>query len=138
LKPHWRELQNGNNLEKALVIARDRDRVAAARNTARAWKERLAKVVDSIGLIASPAIETFAPTIQETQDGKVRLSRFTSPVNLSGLPAIVIPIPSGLALPSSLQFIGPMDSEGLLLGTAGVVEQAVAANSLRTSRESSA
>jgi amidase len=130
LKPHWSQLQNGDNLEKALVVAENHDRVAAARKAQLAWKERLAEVAERVGLIASPTLEAFPPAIQEANDGRVRLSRFTSPVNLSGLPAIVIPVPSAVALPSSLQFIGPRDSEGYLLATAGMVEKAVAANSV--------
>jgi amidase len=49
----------------------------------------------------------------------------TRPVNLVGLPAVAIPVPRRGQLPTSVQLIGPPNSEGLLLATAGAIESAI-------------
>jgi amidase len=126
IRAHWGELQNGANLVTALRLGKDRERMAAARETRRAWERRLAAAVGSFGLLASPAIETLTPSFREYQSRKIRMSRFTSPVNLAGFPAVVFPVPADGPLPSSLQLIGPPGSEDLLLATAAVIERSVA------------
>jgi amidase len=85
----------------------------------------LSQAVTAHGLLASPTIETLTPSFQEYRSRRIRLSRFTSPVNLAGLPAVVIPVPSAKGLPASLQLIGPSGTEDLLLATAGVVERSL-------------
>ena len=99
--------------------------MAAARETQQAWKPRMASVIESVGLLVSPTLETLTPSFQDYQSREIRLSRFTSPVNLAGFPAIVLPVPTDGPLPSSLQLIGPSGSEDLLLATAAAVEQSV-------------
>ncbi len=49
----------------------------------------------------------------------------TRPVNLVGLPAVAIPVPRRGQLATSVQLIGPPNSEGLLLATAGAIESAI-------------
>jgi Asp-tRNA(Asn)/Glu-tRNA(Gln) amidotransferase A subunit family amidase len=121
IKAHWCELQVGENLAKGLDLANDTFRLDAARSVQSKWSRRLAAAVDRFGVIVSPTIEALPPTMDVVKDGAIRLSRFTSPVNLSGLPALALPIPSS-GLPSNMQFIGPADGEALLVATAAVVE----------------
>lgn len=125
IREHWSELQNGANLETALKLGADEQRMAAARETQQAWKPRMTSVIESVGLLVSPTLETLTPSFQDYQSREIRLSRFTSPVNLAGFPAIVLPVPTDGPLPSSLQLIGPSGSEDLLLATAAAVEQSV-------------
>jgi Asp-tRNA(Asn)/Glu-tRNA(Gln) amidotransferase A subunit family amidase len=75
------------------------------------WRDRLSGIVAEGVYVISPALESLAPTIAEYRAGKADLARFTSPVNLAGLPAIVFPIPSGGFMPASLQIIGAHGSE---------------------------
>jgi amidase len=50
--------------------------------------------------------------------------RQAHPVNLAGVPALALPVPSRGPLPASLQLIGPAGSEELLLATGLVLEAA--------------
>lgn len=52
------------------------------------------------------------------------LTQLTAPVNLAGLPALAIPVPSAHRLPASLQLIGPPDGEEMLLAAGAVLEGA--------------
>jgi amidase len=122
LRSRWRELQNGENLELALEISKDKRRLRAARQIQRAWRSRLAKAVDLSGLIASPTIGVLPPTMDQIRRKQVRLARFTNPVNLAGLPAVVMPTRNVHGLPASLQLIGPASSEAVLLASAAQIE----------------
>jgi len=51
------------------------------------------------------------------------LSRFTAPINAIGVPALSMPILRSASPPASVQFVGPMWSEGLLLRTAQWLEE---------------
>jgi Asp-tRNA(Asn)/Glu-tRNA(Gln) amidotransferase A subunit family amidase len=48
----------------------------------------------------------------------------TLPVNLAGAPALSLPVRTPGHLPASLQLVGPLRSEELLLATGLVVEHA--------------
>jgi amidase len=43
-------------------------------------------------------------------------------VNLAGLPALALPVPSAHRLPASLQIVGPAGGEELLLATGALLE----------------
>ena len=47
------------------------------------------------------------------------------PVNLAGLPALALPVPTGRRLPASLQLIGGPNAEALLLATGAMIEAAI-------------
>jgi amidase len=49
------------------------------------------------------------------------------PVNLAGVPALSLPVPTGGPFPASLQLIGPLHSEERLLAAGTLLEAAVAA-----------
>ena len=55
------------------------------------------------------------------------MSRNTLPVNLAGVPALSLPVPTGGPLPASLQLIGPAGSEERLLAMGAHLERAVQA-----------
>jgi Asp-tRNA(Asn)/Glu-tRNA(Gln) amidotransferase A subunit family amidase len=48
------------------------------------------------------------------------------PVNLAGVPALSLPVPTGGAFPASLQLIGPAMSEERLLAAGARLEAAIA------------
>ena len=54
------------------------------------------------------------------------MARCTLPVNLAGVPALVLPVPSEGALPASVQLIGRAGSEELLLAAGRILESAAA------------
>ena len=55
------------------------------------------------------------------------MARCTIPVNLAGVPALSLPVPTRGRLPASIQVIGPAGSEERLLAAGAWLESAVAA-----------
>jgi len=80
------------------------------------WRRRLSALVERFQLLACPTVPFFAPRLGEASG--VRYTALTNPVNLAGLPALSLPVPSGGPLPAGLQLIGPAAGEELLLATA--------------------
>ena len=70
-----------------------------------------------------PTLSRLPPTIESERTPGNRL---TLPVNLAGLPALAIPIPTASGFPASLQIVGPPNGEELLLAVGSVLEAAVA------------
>jgi amidase len=92
-----------------------------ARGYQQSWRALLLAVLDTAQLLALPAVAFFPPLLDA---GEQPYTRYTSPVNLAGFPALALPVPSGHRLPASLQLIGPPGSEALLLATGTVIEAA--------------
>ena len=99
--------------------------VRAAWATQRAWQAELAQVFTRVDLLVTPTLTIFAPPLAEADD--LLVARCTLPVNLAGVPALSLPVPSAGALPASIQLIGPAGSEELLLAAGARLEAAVAA-----------
>lgn len=100
------------------------DRLAAVR-----WHIRDALApYDLVATPASPAVawpkvEPYPRVIAGRVAGPRSAAAFATPVNLAGLPAIVVPAPvSADALPAGLQLIGRMGSDDLLLDVAEAFE----------------
>jgi amidase len=104
----------------------DATALGRARQLAQRWKRCLDEAYQRVDLIVTPTLTIFPPRIDE---GEVLLmGRCTLPVNVAGVPACAIPVPSRGPVPASLQLIGPAGSEERLLGAARTIE--AAANSL--------
>lgn len=131
----------------SLAMARSKlsapDFVAAARARARLMSHFESKIFTKCDVVAAPACGVVAPLIPEG-DGTLEygesdlrqageLMRFTIPVNMSGLPSVVVPAgctPSE-GMPVGLQLIGrPWDEAGLL-SVAAAVEDRVRAGAVR-------
>jgi amidase len=89
----------------------------------RAWQNALAQLFTRVDLLATPTLTVFPPTLEN--GGALLRGRCTLPVNLAGVPALAIPIPTAGPLPASLQLIGPPNSEERLLAVGAVVESAI-------------
>jgi amidase len=76
-----------------------------------------------VDVIALPTVPFFPPSLAEAEQHDI--PHFAAPVNLAGLPAIALPVPSAHRLPGSIQLIGPANGEELLLATGALVESAV-------------
>jgi aspartyl-tRNA(Asn)/glutamyl-tRNA(Gln) amidotransferase subunit A len=86
---------------------------------------------DRVQLLAMPTIGILPPRLDDPRIGTdtltLALAQFTPLANVTGLPALSLPVPvAGGGFPSSLQLIGPHNGEDLLLATGHTVEQAVA------------
>ena len=103
----------------------DEEQLAGARDVQTRWQAELAAVFERVEVIALPTSPTFAPVIG---DDDVALALFTLPFNLSGSPALALPVPTSGRLPASLQLVGPHEREDLLVAAGRQVEEAVRAN----------
>jgi amidase len=110
----------GRLLGGARIDNAERRRLDAART---AWKLRLGAELSRVGLLVTPTLSGFPPRLDEAE--MMYRIRQTHAVNLAGLPALALPVPTGGPLPASLQLIGPAGSEELLLATGLLLEAAV-------------
>jgi amidase len=98
------------------------DQQAAARAYQLGWKALFAQFLGRVDVIALPTVPFFPPPLAEAEQHD--FPQFTAPVNLAGLPALALPVPSAHRLPASIQLIGPADGEELLLATGALIESA--------------
>ena len=82
-------------------------------------------------LLALPTLPIFPPRLDELEgdltDLVVEITRYTSLFNAAGVPCTAQPVPvTGLALPASLQLVGPLGGEEHPLLMAQRIESAVA------------
>jgi amidase len=80
----------------------------------------MARALEGVDVLVLPTVPFFPPRLADA--ARQPYTVFTNPVNLSGFPAIALPIPGSVRMPASLQLIGPADSEALLLATAAIIE----------------
>jgi amidase len=104
----------------AAITADEQD---AARVYQRGWKATLAELLSHVDLIALPTAGVFPPPLAEAEQHD--FPALAAPVNLAGLPALSLPVPSEYRLPASLQLIGPANGEDLLLATGALFEAAL-------------
>jgi amidase len=100
----------------------DAAREAEAASARERWRDALGALVGPTSVVALPTLDQFPPPIG---DDHVTGSRLTIPVNLAGLPALAIPVPSAGPVPASLQLIGPAYGEALLLAIGARIESAL-------------
>ena len=100
----------------------DDQAVAAARAVQDDWRSALADIFTRVDLLATPTLTVFPPPLGRGEE--LLMSRCTLPVNLAGVPAVVVPVPTDGPLPASLQLVGPHGSEERLLAAAAVAEAA--------------
>jgi amidase len=112
---------NQRNLPEAATVTEDQ---AAAANRARASiREWFAGLQARHPFLALPTLMGAPPLIGERG---MSLTLLTIPANVTGLPALALPVPGGPAgLPASLQLIGPAGSEEQLVALGRLIEAAV-------------
>ncbi len=94
--------------------------LAQAREFQSGWRTAMMTALRDVDLLVLPTTMFYPPPL--TQAVRLPYTALTNPVNLSGFPALALPIPSAHRLPASLQLIGPPNSEALLLATAAIIE----------------
>jgi len=103
-----------------------RDAAIAERD---AWRETLRRTFEHVDAIALPVLQHVPPRrnhiLPGVFEGLFLGLQYTVAVNYAGVPALAIPIPlKGRAIPvTSLQLIGPPDSEAELLNIGRLVER---------------
>ena len=93
----------------------------AARAYQREWQALFTQFFGQVDAIALPTVPFFPPPLTEAEQHD--FTQLTAPVNLAGLPALALPVPSKYWLPASLQLIGPANGEEMLLATGAVLEE---------------
>jgi amidase len=89
-----------------------------------AWKATLANLFTQVDLLVTPTLTIFPPGVEEGRE--LLIGRCTIPVNLAGVPALALPVPTRGPLPASIQLIGPPHSEERLLAAGAWLESAIA------------
>jgi amidase len=107
----------------ALGAAVPADEQDAARAYQRGWKAMFTEFLGHVDVIALPTAGFFPPPLAEADQHDI--PELAAPVNLAGLPALALPVPTEYRLPASLQLIGPANGEELLLATGALFEAAV-------------
>ncbi|HEY1650530.1 MAG TPA: amidase [Acidimicrobiales bacterium] len=110
-------LELGSSFDEAVV--------RVAWETQRDWQATLERAFTRVDFLVTPTLTIFPPPLEEGDD--LLVSRCTLPVNLAGVPALSLPVPTGGPFPASLQLIGPAHSEERLLAAGTLLEAAVAA-----------
>lgn len=87
------------------------------------WRQELAEVLGSVGVLALPSMVGYPARIGEQA---VAPNAAAPAISLSGHPALSLPVPSGGLLPASIQLVAPDHHEPRLLATAAAIEAAVA------------
>jgi amidase len=102
----------------------DQVSLSAARTAQALWNSRLGAVMSRVDLLATPTLSIFPPMIDHAND--LLVARCTLPVNLAGVPALSLPVPTEGHLPASLQLVAPMNAEETLVAAGLVIEAATA------------
>lgn len=124
----------GDPGRRALLGATVRARLETAARVTRAqcdeaerfrprWIELLGGLRRRAPLLALPTVGCFPPP-KATSAARL-FTPLTNPVNLAGLPAASVPVPTAGPLPAGLQLVGGPGEEALLLATARRLEVAV-------------
>jgi amidase len=100
------------------------DQLSAAWQEADRWRASLSALWDQVELLALPTLLGFPPALSNARE-LLQIRGLTAPVNLAGLPALALAVPSRGPLPASIQLIGPPGAEDRLLAAGAVIEQAV-------------
>ena len=113
---HATDIANAGAIDPALVARCRRTGVAATR--------QLLDLLDRHGVLALPTMAMEPPRLGE----RARTTYLTVAFNLTGLPALSLPVPRGGGrLPASLQLVGAPYAEERLLALGALVEAAVGA-----------
>jgi amidase len=94
----------------------------AGRRAQEDWCQALDAVFERFDFIATPTLTIFPPSLDDGEE--LLMARCTLPVNLAGVPALALPVPSGGPLPASLQLVAPAGAEERLLAAGRVAEAA--------------
>ncbi|HKN39741.1 MAG TPA: amidase [Acidimicrobiia bacterium] len=111
--------------------------VGDARRIQAEWRESLSELFGRVELLALPTMPIFPPRLDEIDENTLlpmilELTKHVALFNAAGTPCTAQPVPvPGNRLPASLQLVGPMGSEELLLTTAQRVEQALGQSASR-------
>ena len=95
------------------------------------WRAQLAELFGRVELLALPTLPIFPPAIADIDADTllptiIEITKHVALFNAAGNPCTAQPVPiPGSHVPASLQLVGPLGGEELLLSTAQAVEDAL-------------
>jgi len=112
----------GADVATRLLRAKDTspEAIAAAETVRRDFTLRVDAALESVDALVLPTMPEFPVTLDEAMADKsgVRMTAFVRPFNLSGHPALSIPLGAGGTLPMGLQLVARKGDDELLCGLA--------------------
>ncbi|WP_334183865.1 amidase [Novosphingobium sp.] len=105
--------------------------LAAAEAVRRRFSAEIDALLGRFDVLVLPTLPVVPPTIEEAADPRtcVPLTRLVRPFNLSGHPAVTLPLLSDRGLPVGLQIVGRMNGDARLCACAREIEKRLAAAS---------
>lgn len=99
--------------------------VAAAEEVRAAFRQEVDRALEDVDALAMPTLPAFPVPLDEAGDAAAALamSRLARPFNLSGHPALSLPVAAVEEGPISLQLVGPMDGDAALCAAAAWIER---------------
>jgi amidase len=99
----------------------DDEMIADARELGREFRIQLDILLDRYGVLALPTMISAPPKLGE--ESRYDFTALTAPLNLTGHPAVALPVNGPGPVPPSLQLVGPANSEPHLLSLATTFPQ---------------
>jgi amidase len=101
------------------------DDIAAAEDVRAKFRDEVDALLARYDLLLLPTLPDVPPTIEEARDARkcVPLTRLVRPFNLSGHPAVSLPILTANGLPAGLQIVGRLGADEALCAAARRIEQ---------------
>ena len=106
--------------------------LAEARAQLGSWRQSMLDLFGQVELLALPTMPVFPPRLEDLTPGSlvdivIQVSQYTGLFNAAGVPGTAQPVRvAGSRVPASLQLVGPLRGEELLLATAQRIEAAMA------------
>jgi amidase len=125
----------GDDITRMLGVADlFRHGVEEVRQAREAWRKQVLALFDQVELLALPTLPILPPRLDDlggdVMPVVIDITRHTSVFNAAGTPCTAQPVPmTGSAVPASLQLVGPLGAEELLIATASLIECAVGGTS---------
>lgn len=101
------------------------DQLAEAEAVRRAFTIEVDAALDHVDALILPTMPVFPPTLVEAADARAAiggLTRFVRPFNLSGHPALSVPVIAANGLPAGIQIVGRRGSDAALCAVARWLE----------------
>jgi amidase len=122
----------GADLEARLrpAAGTTRDALDAAEQVRRAFTDEVNRALEHADLLVMPTLPDFPITVDEARNGRsvIAMSSLIRPFNLSGHPALSLPLPvAGSSLQASLQIVGRHGADEQVCALGARLERALAA-----------
>ncbi len=103
------------------------DDVAEAEEARTRFTAEVDEALEDVSILALPTLPQVPPTLAEAERGQnlLRLTQYVRPFNLSGHPALSIPIVTASGLPAGLQLVGRKHHDADLCAVARQIEAAL-------------